>query len=76
MNIYYKLTIHKMETHTFNKLKQLLTMNLVTKIEKAQICDKCNQKFDNNRELKMHISSVHEGKKMYRCSLCKAFFQT
>ena len=31
-------------------------------------------KFDNRRELKGHILSVHEGKKVYRCPICKACF--
>ena len=56
------------------KPKELLNMNLVHKLEKSQTCDQCGEKLDNKRELKVHILSVHERKKVYRCSICKAFF--
>ena len=52
----------------------LKKMNLFHQIEKSQACDQCGEKFDNRRELKVHILSVHEGKQLHRCSFCTACF--
>ena len=49
-------------------------MKLLHKIEKSVNFAQCGRKFDNQRELKGHILSVHEGKKEYRCPICKACF--
>ena len=46
-------------------------MNLFRKLEKSQACDQCGEKFHNEKELKGHILSVHEGKKVFKCSICK-----
>ena len=56
-----------------SKPKEILKMNLADEIEKVN-CDQCGEKFVSKRELKAHILSVHEGKKVYGCSICKACF--
>ena len=45
-----------------------------TKLEKSDNCAQCGRKFYNLRELKGHILSVHEGKKLCRCTIRKAGF--
>ena len=43
---------------------------------KNNICNQCGNKFNDKRELKGHILSVHEGKKLYKCSICNAWKTT
>ena len=64
---------HGKENLSNTKPKELLRMNLADEIEKIN-CDQCGEKFLSKRELKAHILSVHEGKKVYRCSICQACF--
>ena len=75
----HKMKLHMMSVHEFEKLleckpRELLKMNLVHIIGKRHSCNKCNEKFDTKRDLKVHCLSVHEGKKFYKCSFCEACF--
>ena len=54
--------------------KELLRKNLFHVLEKSPYCDQCDIKFSNESELKGHVLSMHEGKKLYCCFICKAFF--
>ena len=54
--------------------KELIRKNLFHVLEKSRYCDQCGDKFGNESELKGHVLSMHEGKKLYCCSICKAFF--
>ena len=69
------ITVHEKTDLSNCRPKQLLDMNLAVVIENSpEVCEQCKMKFDNKRELKMHISSLHEGKKLYGCALCQARF--
>ena len=43
---------------------------------KNSICNQCGEKFDDKRELKGHVLSVHKEKELYRCSICNAWKTT
>ena len=58
------VSVHEKKNLMNSKPKELLHMNLFQEIEKCQPCDKCGIEFDSKRELKAHILSVHEGKKL------------
>ena len=58
------------------KSDEIQKMNLIHTVESSQNCDQCKKKFQNKRELKVHILSVHERKKLYRCSICNFQSQT
>ena len=64
------VSIHDKNNIMNCKPKELVRMNLCSKLERSQTCDRCEEMFDSERELKGHILSVHEGKKRYRCSIC------
>ena len=49
-------------------------MNLARELEKPQKCEKCDKKFNNKREIKDHILTVHERKQLYGCSFCNIRF--
>ena len=44
---------------------------MVSLIKKFFKCNICETKFTQKGSLKMHISSVHEGKKPFECQLCE-----
>ena len=45
------------------------------KLVKSDItCAICNSNFSNNKCLNQHISSVHEKKKPFKCSVCELCF--
>ena len=54
--------------------KELLRKNLFHVLEKSRYCDQCDDNFGSESELKGHVLAMHEGKKLYCCSICKAFF--
>ena len=46
-----------------------------TKAEKKIIqCSICEATFASGRNLKMHIDSIHKGKKPYKCNTCDSSF--
>ena len=59
------ISVHEKGNLLNCKPKELVRMNLVHEIENCQTCRKCGNDFFNKRELKVHILSVHEGKKAY-----------
>ena len=65
---------HKKENLLNCKSKELIKMNLFYKLEKSHTCDQCGEKFDNKRDLKGHILSVHEEKKVFKCSICQVLY--
>ena len=77
---YYNIEAKKLKPHIVHvhkemdvsnyKLKDLIEMKLVLEIENSPTCDQCGDKFDDKNELKGHILLVHQGKKLYRCSIC------
>ena len=50
---------------------QELFEHVSSSYEGFENCAQCGRKFDNKRELNGHIFLVHEGKKVYRCPICK-----
>ena len=50
---------------------QELFEHVSSSYEGFENCAQCERKFDNKRELNGHIFLVHEGKKVYRCPICK-----
>ena len=44
------------------------------KIEVLYKCNLCTVEFDLHRDLKMHLSTVHDDKKLYNCKICDLFF--
>ena len=55
-------------------VKRLEMIHTREKPYEQKTCKECCDKVDNERELKEHVSSVHGGKKVYRCPICKACF--
>jgi cytidine deaminase len=68
------VTVHEKEDLLNCKSRELLQMNLFHILEKSQTCHQCGEKLDNKRNLKVHILSKHEGKKVYKCSICENFY--
>ena len=44
------------------------------KIKVLYKCNLCTVEFDVHRDLKMHLSTVHDDKKLYNCKICDLFF--
>ena len=44
--------------------------------DKRLQCDACNSFFKTKTNLKIHIESVHEGKKPFKCNICEINFCT
>ena len=65
------------------KPMELLDLNLAKEIEgneiekieieKIEICDICDRKCKNERDLKIHKLLFHKGKKLIGCSFCDFF---
>ena len=53
-----------------NSVPHLEDANLFKKSKANIICKQCGDKFEDRRELKGHILSVHKEKELYRCSTC------
>ncbi len=35
-------------------------------------CDKCDQKFVNRREVELHVHADHDGKELFKCTVCQS----
>ena len=64
------------KTEISEPMDPLSTDNFVQKTIENFKCELCSKNFSSKRNLKNHISSVHEGLKNHKCETCgKAFSQ-
>ena len=72
------VSIHGKENISNFKIKELLAMNLCSRLEKSQTFDQCGKSFDNKIDLKGHICfskaqivpQLVEGNEMWKCLIC------
>ena len=58
------------------QMKYLEEKGLYDNVFRPYNCKHCDSAFEFNKDLILHIESIHEGKKPFSCSICqKSFFQ-